>query len=233
MPATEFVTTMVGRLDEIRELLGPAESARLLALLQRITEERSVQARRTWNDVLTLLHRGLPRDHDLQSAISGASVTYRGTAVAGDLAAAVERLREISPHLAALDPTRLPPGSGVEVSFDTWYSEAMAAVRQALLRTPSLSADELRDPAVPGLLRLERPDGGVAVPSFQFGGDGAPIPVVLTVNEILDARRDPWGTADWWLRGNALLGDVPARLLEHGVDDDRLTEAARAMLEPY
>ncbi|SDI45516.1 hypothetical protein SAMN05421505_15319 [Sinosporangium album] len=55
----------------------------------------------------------------------------------------------------------------------------------------------------------------------------------LLDSAALDAARDPWGTADWWLRGNALLGGAPAALLARGVADDLLTEAARALREPY
>ncbi|SDI45630.1 hypothetical protein SAMN05421505_15323 [Sinosporangium album] len=282
MSATDFVAAVLRRGDELRELLGPQTGAHLATLLRRILDEEPRRARRTWNEILTVLRRGLPRDHDLRPLIADAATTHRGTAVADDLAPALDLLREMLPDLAALDPGLLdsaaldpatpatpepapppattrpvvspdagtpeaapPPGtaqptapSGTaaavpEAQGGDAFAEAFEAVKRSLLAAPSLDPAELRDPDDPRLLRLDRPDGGVAVPAFQFGDDGAPIPVVLAVNELLDAARDPWGTADWWLRGNALLGGAPAALLARGVADDLLTEAARALREPY
>lgn len=84
----------------------------------------------------------------------------------------------------------------------------------------------------PRLIRLRGRRGEPRWPAFQFeGGLGPPLPVVLTVNELLDAERDPWGAADWWLAGNAWLeGEIPARLAGTA-HDPRLVDAARFLLE--
>lgn len=65
----------------------------------------------------------------------------------------------------------------------------------------------------PDVIRLRDTSGRPRLPAFQFTEDGSPVPVVLDVNRILDARHDPWGAADWWLSENAWLGTTPAALL--------------------
>jgi hypothetical protein len=106
---------------------------------------------------------------------------------------------------------------------------AMATAR--LLSSPSVNEWDLvargQDPTAADLIRLDRPDGTVQWPAFQFGADGVPLAVVTTINRILDAEDDPWGVADWWLGRNAWLGAVPAQLLARDRDQD-LIDTARA-----
>jgi hypothetical protein len=106
--------------------------------------------------------------------------------------------------------------------------------RERILRAPATSAFLLRargaDPELPGLIRLHRDDGGMDLPDFQFDEHDRPWDVVMSVNRLLDADHDPWGVADWWLSGNAWLGDPPAALLG-SVDDDDLLAAATAAVE--
>ena len=84
-------------------------------------------------------------------------------------------------------------------------------------RAPALSADEVRrhgaDPADPGLIRLDRADGGQQWPAFQFAPGGGPLPVVRPINQLLDAAADPVGVADWWLSRNGWLDEQPSLLL--------------------
>ena len=75
--------------------------------------------------------------------------------------------------------------------------------------------------------QLSPPGGPEQLPAFQFGLDGQPIPVVVTINRLLEAAADPWGVADWWLGRNAWLNGIPADLLGQ-VDDALLVLAARA-----
>jgi len=107
-------------------------------------------------------------------------------------------------------------------------------VRARLLRAPALSEDEVRrrgaDPSDPGLIRLDRPDGGRQWPSFQFAPGGGPLPVVRTINTMLGAETDPLGVADWWLAGNAWLHALPSDLIGD-VPDKLLVRAARAVEE--
>jgi hypothetical protein len=83
------------------------------------------------------------------------------------------------------------------------------------------------DPDLPELIRLGRPDGSFAVPSFQFTDDGRPREVVLRINQLLRAGDDPWGVADWWLSGNVWLHDAPVALLGRP-GEERLLAAATA-----
>ncbi|MFI6419000.1 hypothetical protein ACIBG6_16555 [Streptomyces sp. NPDC050842] len=93
----------------------------------------------------------------------------------------------------------------------------LGAVRERLLAEPAVSADALRDrggdPHAADLIRLRGAGGAVLLPSFQFSADDLPWLTVLEVNRILEAGRDPWGAADWWLSANAWLGCRPAELL--------------------
>lgn len=107
-------------------------------------------------------------------------------------------------------------------------------VRERLIRSPAVTADQIRaagsDPADPLLIRLRSTSGGVTFPAFQFDPAGRPITTVLMVNERLGADDDPWGVADWWLGDNAWLDAVPADLL--GSSDDLLLAAAEAVTWP-
>jgi hypothetical protein len=110
----------------------------------------------------------------------------------------------------------------------------LAAVTDRLLRAPALTEDEVRlrgaDPADPALLRLDRPGGGRQWPSFQFGPDGALLPVVQIVNTLLGAEADPLGVADWWLGANPWLDGQPSDLIGH-IPDELVLRAAHAVIE--
>jgi hypothetical protein len=105
-------------------------------------------------------------------------------------------------------------------------------VAERLLQVPALTVEEVRqrgaDPADPGLIRLDRSDGGQQWPAFQFAPHGGPLPVIRAVNQLLDAAGDPLGAAEWWLSRNSWLGDQPSLLIGH-VPDDYLVQAARAI----
>lgn len=94
----------------------------------------------------------------------------------------------------------------------------LGAVRDRLLAAPALTAppEEGPDAHDPRLVRLRGVGGAVLLPAFQFRSPRQPWPVVLAVNEVLDAARDPWGAADWWLSPNAWLTAAPASLLGSG-----------------
>lgn len=110
----------------------------------------------------------------------------------------------------------------------------LGPVRERLLAAPSLSADTVLrrggDPYAPELIRLRGEGGTVRLPSFQFSEDVLPWMVVLEVNALLEADRDPWGAADWWLSGNAWLGTAPAELLGMG-NDRRLVDTAGFLMD--
>lgn len=174
--------------------------------------------------------------------------------LAGRLAAAGSRGDRLGLRLRLIDLLRscLPPGDPVRVAIrregerssalddlaQDSTLEYLGASREArlskvdLLEAPSYSAEEVRglgeDPGQPGLLGLPRSDGRRRLPAFQFTSAGTVPGVVKEINVLLRAATDPWGVADWWLRGNSWLGGAPAELV--GVVPDReLMDAALAV----
>lgn len=110
----------------------------------------------------------------------------------------------------------------------------LGPVRERLLAEPALDADTVErgggEPYAPDLIRLRGAGGRLRLPRFQFSEETLPWLVVLEVNALLDADRDPWGAADWWLSANAWLGTSPVRLLGTG-RDRQLVETARFLMD--
>lgn len=110
----------------------------------------------------------------------------------------------------------------------------LGPVRERLLAAPALDADAVLrhggNPFAPELIRLPGAGGLPRLPRFQFSEDTMPWLIVLEVNTLLEADRDPWGAADWWLSDNAWLGTRPAALLGTG-RDRQLADTARFLME--
>lgn len=115
----------------------------------------------------------------------------------------VALIREIQAREAA----GLPPLS------DPATDEALRASAARLLAAPAINADDVRrrgvSPDDPDLIALDRDDGAVQYPSFQFAPDGGMWDVVRVINRYIWAREDPWGVADWWLGENTWLEGGP------------------------
>jgi hypothetical protein len=151
-------------------------------------------------------------------------------------------LAEIATTIARLMAAELPVGHPVQaaavaavtrlVTAPDWRGLSGAlltvsqpdrqAARNWLLASPAAASDR----GWAGLIRLTRPDGSVHLPAFQLDPNGIPLPLVVSVNEVLDAANDPWGAADWWLGQNAWLGAAPAEVLGQ-VSAEALLAAAR------
>ncbi|MER7585253.1 hypothetical protein [Kitasatospora sp. NPDC097691] len=199
--------------DRLAARLSSAEAARLAGLLERLREpgadgpahqEAAEQAAR-------LLLPLLPE--------SGGAGAPRFTAGLVDVAHLGFQASDLA--VLVLDGSRM-------------VGPVLGEVRRRLLAAPALSAARVRElggsPDAPDLLRLTGAGGEVRLPAFQFAEAATPRLVVLDVNALLGADRDPWGVTDWWLSGDALLGAVPSALLGTG-HDDRLVEAARYLTE--
>jgi hypothetical protein len=165
--------------------------------------------------IADLLVEELPPEHPVRRALLKGNLYAPATL---DWPAITEALRDRAEGL--LDAEQRPGESIVQ------------SVTNQLLRAPAFSEDEVRrrgaDPADPGLIRLDRADGGRQWPAFQFAPGGGPWPVVREVNQLLDAAAYPRSAADWWLSRHGWLGDEPSLLIST-VPDDHLVRAARAI----
>jgi hypothetical protein len=183
-------------------------------------------ARTALANLTALLAERLPGEHPVSQAM------LRGTRLA----------RPSRADLTSIGSTlRVLPGLGSLLRGEPAGEAARTGAGQAgaddpyawLLSGPALTEQEVRDvggdPDRVDLIRLPRPDRDTVLPAFQFGPGGRAVPVVATVNLLLDADADPWGAADWWLGKNAWLQGIPAQLLGR-VDDSLLVQAARAEL---
>lgn len=79
------------------------------------------------------------------------------------------------------------------------------------------------------LLGLERQDGRIVYPAFQFGADGRPFPRIPAILELFrGASVDAWTLASWFVTPqSALDGRSPAEWLAAGRDAERVLVAAR------
>jgi hypothetical protein len=166
--------------------------------------------------IADLLVETLPRDHPVRRALVGGRM----------LAPAVLDWTAVSQSLLGLSALSRLAGD------DTADAGVVADVAGRLLGADALSEAQVRelglDPDDPGLVRLARADGRRQWPAFQFGPGGAVPAIVRTVNQLLGARTDPLGVADWWLSRNGWLGDPPSRLVG-AIPDDHILQAAQAV----
>ncbi|WP_053732791.1 hypothetical protein [Nocardia sp. NRRL S-836] len=195
--------------DRINDLLGENGRARLHSLVDRMRGavtpvERAAAA----HEVTKLLGDLLPHD---DRVFADAGVRYASTAQLADLDLALVRLS---------DDVRLggrPRGAKERILTNDWESAADLRERG-------------HNPDVLGVIKLHRDDGSASVPTFQFDATGEPLDVVLRINLLLHAHRDPWGAADWWFSANVWLRERPVTLIGRAPDDE-LVAAAAAVVE--
>ncbi len=200
--------------DDVLSRLDAAAGGRLRALAANLGGD---DQDRVATDIMDLLVENLPPEHAVRQALSEG---YLLQPAAMDWAALASDLRVRAAAVSLRDEDPRPSG---------WI---LRDVAERILGAPALTENEVRrrgaDPADPGLIRLDRVDGGRQWPEFQFAPGGGPLPVVRAVNWLLGAAADPVGTADWWLSKNGWLDDEPHRLIGR-VPDDLLVRAARAV----
>jgi hypothetical protein len=198
--------------DDVIARLGQAESQQLRSLIDGLDGPDHVHV---VTRITRLLVEELPPEHPVLRALTGGTLYAPATL---DWAAITEILRGQAETSPANEPY---PGELI-----------LRSVAERLLRAPALTENEVRqrgaDPADPGLIRLDRTDGGQQWPAFQFAPGGGPLLVVREVNQLLDAAGYPLGAADWWLSRNGWLGGQPSQLIGK-VPDDHLIRAARAI----
>lgn len=232
MTVEDALASLAEHWDDVISRLDAARGQELRNLIAEVGGADHVGA---VIEITQLLSRELPADHPVRRALSRG---YLYASVQADWPTLRRGLLAAAGVEAAEMPAARPEseeddarGRGAD---DEFPDDILAEVTARLLSAPALSEAEVRlrgaDPADPGLIRLDRPDGGQQWPTFQFARDGGALPVVRTVNTMLGADTDPLGVADWWLGVNAWLDDRPSDLIGD-VPDELLLRAARAVTE--
>ncbi|MFI2505682.1 hypothetical protein [Streptomyces sp. NPDC018972] len=199
---------------------GPTRE-RLAALLTVVRRRQAGEPDRrdAAEEAAGLLRRALPEEFGTAQEARLATGTVLGTGGGTDTSYLGFRADDLAVLL--LDGHRM-------------VGPVLGPVRDRLLAEPALDpATVLRDggdPYAHDLIRLSGPGGSARLPRFQFSEGCLPWPAVLEVNAILDAARDPWAAADWWLSGNAWLGTAPAALLGTG-RERLLADTARLLTD--
>jgi hypothetical protein len=198
--------------DDVRNLADESQRQRLQALVDGTAEPDPLDALAALADLLLDL---LPPDHPMVEVLRTGTMFDPGDR---------ENAPDIRQSLARLGHLPNPPAEPL--------TDLDREIRGRLLDLPALSPDELRDrdidPDNPTLIRLTHPVRGTQLPTFQFTTNGTPWPIVMAVNELLDAAADPWGVLCWWVDPHAGLDGAPADLLG-GEADTLLLRAAAAV----
>jgi hypothetical protein len=241
----QTVRALLENLAGIRARMRPDDVSQLDALTQLLgTRENNEIRPRVLARIRELLAANLVSDEDAPGARRfkyGAAVppgtelehTLELLLGSGGGVRAQPRPERAEPEPGPTEPTG--PAEPTEPTTSAASADPFEAAVNRLLAAPSVDAAQLfgsfhHDPGQRNLVRLSRADGTVQLPSFQFDSAGRPLALVLTINEILDADRDPWGVADWWLGDHRWLPSPPAGCLGR-IEDERLLEAARYAVE--
>lgn len=210
MTEHDFLVTLAGHWPAVLNELEPDDRVRFTELVRRLRAAVTSQEATEVSLELRQFTHNLPPRHPVREAASSARYAT---------GSAVVDLADIATILGGLDHQIGPDN---DEDPEAWLRAA-----------PSLSEQEVSAfgiaPDRTDLIRLPGADSQPRLPAFQFRADGQPVPVVLTVNELLDANADPWGVADWWLGENAWLEAIPAELIGR-VADTVLVQAAQAEL---
>ncbi|MFF5182890.1 hypothetical protein ACFY30_03720 [Streptomyces sp. NPDC000345] len=234
MDTNELLALLVRHREELRQWLDDEQYRHFLAMLERL-REAGADADRAAMAVMAIVRSLWPVPDEAGELARLLHVYGRGAAATATvpaedtLLAALEALYA-APSAQTADRPAPPPRPRAPSVADL-----VAAARRRLLAAPSREAAAGGSPAAGAgpadVIVLADPQAGRRSPDFQFDPDtGRPLDIVVRINRILLADRDPWGAADWWLGGNSWLGGAPAALLGR-VPDDRLADAALALVE--
>jgi hypothetical protein len=209
MAVEDAIVALQEHWDDVISRLGAAPAQELRGLIEELGGPDHVRA---VTRIADLLVEELPPEHAVRRALSKG---YLFAPAIVDWSAITAALHE---RTASDDP---PSAAAI-----------LRKVTDRLLTAPALTEQEVRQRGVdtedPGLIWLDRADGGRQWPEFQFAPAGEPLSVVRVVNQLLGAVEDPVGVADWWLSRNVWLDGQPS-LLIGSVPDDLLVRAARVV----
>ncbi|MFC9647155.1 hypothetical protein [Streptomyces sp. NPDC056937] len=233
----DHLAELVARLDAD----GRAEVASIQARMRAASDPKPYARR-----LLLALAEALPPDHPVAQAILR-QANWRAPDVLDRAAIDAEAAAILSLAGLSFEPEDVPTTDVPMTDAPTTEAAGVATAapgpaalmdlvrRRVLAATPVLSDDEARalgrHGAAPDLIRLDAPGGATAFPRFQFEPSGRPREVVVRVNQLLGADRDPWGVTAWWLATNVWLGDPPADLLGADRDDDLVACAGATLGE--
>ncbi|MFE4911344.1 hypothetical protein ACFRCX_07280 [Streptomyces sp. NPDC056652] len=233
----DHLAELVARLDAD----GRAEVASIQARMRAASDPKPYARR-----LLLALAEALPPDHPVAQAILR-QANWRAPDVLDRAAIDAEAAAILSLAGLSFEPEDVPTTDVPTTDVPTTEAAGVATAapgpaalmdlvrRRVLAATPVLSDDEARalgrHGAAPDLIRLDAPGGATAFPRFQFEPSGRPREVVVRVNQLLGADRDPWGVTAWWLATNVWLGDPPADLLGADRDDDLVACAGATLGE--
>ncbi|MGW0823819.1 hypothetical protein [Streptomyces sp. NPDC002845] len=251
MDSDELLALLVRHRAELRQWLDDEQYQHFLAMLERL-REAGTDAERAAMAVMAVVRSLWPVPDEAGELARLLHVYGRGAAATAAVpsrdavlqvlealyaAPAAEVEERGGPPVEPEEPEEPPGAVGVDATdpVATDPVAVIAAARRRLLAEPSRAAAPAGSPSAgtgpADVIVLADPEAGPRSPDFQFDPDtGRPRDVVVRINRILLADRDPWGAADWWLGGNSWLGGRPAALLGR-VPDDRLADAALALVE--
>ncbi|MFJ6982431.1 MULTISPECIES: hypothetical protein [unclassified Streptomyces] len=258
MDTDELLALLVRHRAELRRWLDGEQYADFLSRLEllRAAGDDPVRVRRVLTAVVGALWP-LPDTGELGRALHASGLRGHASATAAvptadAVLAALEALYAApaageqdtaTAHLATPPGDGAVPGPRPDTGPDPAFvpdaavdpAAVLAAARRRLLGEPSRAAAPAGSPQAgqgpADVIVLTDPEDGRRSPEFQFDPDtGRPRDIVVQINRMLLADRDPWGAADWWLGGNTWLGGRPAALLGQ-VPDALLADAARALVE--
>ncbi len=203
MALPEAVETLVGRWPRIAELASFSDMCLLRACIRDIETNRFDG--RSMLRIIDILRPLLSPGDPIFDALAANELPYSGGP--STFEAAVEYLARV------ISNTLMTP------RFDLHRS-----LQERLLAVPKFESNDIPEllQQHDGLL-IELPtiDGYRLVPRFQFVLDRSrPHAIVLAVNRRLDAARDPFGAADWWLGRHSQIQQAPAALLGLGQDEN-------------
>ncbi|UPZ29645.1 hypothetical protein MUK60_18690 [Streptomyces sp. LRE541] len=247
MNTDELLALLVRHREDLRRWLDDDQYRTFLTMLERL-REAGTDPERVAMATMAVVRSLWPVPDDageLARAVHlhGRSVAVTAAVPSQDAVLAALEALYAAPSSTPPGPRREPepgpgPGPGPTAepaSEPATVAALVAAAKRRLLAEPSRAAAPVGSPSAGSepadVIVLADPETGPRSPDFQFDpGTGRPRDIVVRVNRILLADRDPWGAADWWLGGNSWLGGRPAALIGQ-IPDERLADAALALVE--
>jgi hypothetical protein len=187
---------------DVEPRLTVAELHQLAAALRRPGPELVGDNQDVAMVVIGIVTAALLSGQEMRDALDASSGPYTEELAVNVL---LRRLRGLA------DETLIQPATWIDAEADAGSELAAAAI----LANGVVDDARIRELEEPFALLGLPVEQGMVYPAFQFQPEPSlrPHPLVAEVNERVDAERDPWGAAAWWLTGNRWLSARPVDLL--------------------